>query len=335
MKQSKVIYDVNDLSSCKDMDKSVKYVTLDIKSVNSDVVSYFVNNENDYFYSDRIDNKRGYVYVDYATFVKGQEIINNIINGANKRFSKFELARYLYVSLGKTVGMDKVKFFSLNGVGNVWGSLASGRVNNIVLCKIYMYLCSYFDITCDIITNNETGSYVNWLNIDGNSFVVDLYSDLYLIQAGFDTKGFGSYNEDMDLDKKIGYKHNDKIIDRIMSSIDIMDENMVMDILIKSEKIFDIDNIKSFELGEIYKYLFNRYCPNYDVVVNNLFINNKDHEHFILISYGDKHYCYNYDKSHFAIIDNDNLINNLEAFKIGIYDGEVIPNVSKKVGVLS
>ena len=51
--------------------------------------------------------------------------------------------------------------------------------------------------------------------------------------------------------------------------------------------------------------------------------NNK--EHFILISYNDMHYSYNYNKETFMTICEKELISNIEKEKIGIYLNEDVP----------
>lgn len=337
MEDSKVMYDVVSLSDCKKLDKNVKYVTVDIKNINVDVISYLVNNGENLYFTDRIDSECGYVYVDYATFVKGQSVVDEIVNSVNKNFNNLEIARYLYISLGKVVGydinvtLDKNEFFSLNSiksVNNIWASLSCGKTSSKVLAKCYLYLCSIFGIVCDIIVSKD-GRFVNRLIIDDNSFVVDLSMDIYLIQGGFETKSFSNI---IDVDKKIKYikkDYNNIVIDKVLSSIDYMEENMVYDILLKTQRILRVNDIKSVELGLIYRNLFDKYCPNYDVGINNLYINNEEKSHFILISYGDKHYTYNYDLKCFVFIDNNNLIRNLNNNNICLYMNEVIPNLGR------
>lgn len=344
--KDRVIYDIDSLSDCKSLDKSIKYVTVDIKNVDIDVISYLVNNGNNYLYTDRINDKQGYVFVDYATFVKGQSVIDSIVNNIPSGLSKLEIARYLYINLGKSVGYDinvileKNEYFSLENIrniNNIWNCLANGRITGMTLAKIYLYLCSMFNIECDIITNNRDDFYSNKIIIDDNTYVVNLGRDIALIQAGFPTKYFASFNHEIDIDKKIGYikrEYNDVLIDKILSSIDYLDENMVYNILIKTQKVLNVSSIKPVELSIIYNYIFNKYCPNYDIAINNLYINDKKHDHFILITYNDKHYSYNYALKKFLIIDNNNLVSNLDDNKIGLYNDEIIPNVNRGSVVL-
>ena len=346
MKDDMVIYDIVNLSDCKKLDNKVKYVTIDVINVDVDVISYLVNNGSSFLYTDRINDKRGYVYVDYATFVKGQSVIDVIVDGVPKGLSKLEIARYLYIKLGKSVGydidiaMDKNEFFSLNNiknVNNIWSCLANGKVSGVTLAKIYLYLCSIFDIECEIVYNNENGFCYNKIVIDENTYIVCLGRDIALIQAGFETKCFASFNNEKDIDKKVGYikrEYNDFLIDKILSSINYLSENVVYDILDKTQKILCVDTIKPVELSIIYSFIFNKYCPNYDIRINNLFVNDKNHEHFILFTYGDKHYSYNYGLKKFVLVDNDNLINNLDNNKVGLYCDEYIPNLRKSSVVM-
>lgn len=336
MKENSYIYDIVDLSDCQKIDNSVKYVTIDIKNVNMEVVSYLVNHGKNLLYADRIDDRRGYVYVDYATFVKGQKIVDIIINEMSNNYSEIELARYLYIRLGQIVGYDidnnrNSYLFNNNCINNIWNCLVSGKISNYTLVKLYMYLCSIVGIDCDIINNGDV--LVNRLYINNSSYIVNLYKDLWLIQAEFVTKYFASFNNDVDIDKKIGYikrEYNDMYIDRVLSSIDFMDEDMVGDILIKTQKILDVSLIKPVELGIIYRYIFDKYCSNYNIVINNLFINNEKHEHFIMISYGDKHYSYNYGKKSFMLVDRNIIVDNLNSNKISLFENEIIPNLGRK-----
>ena len=60
---------------------------------------------------------------------------------------------------------------------------------------------------------------------------------------------------------------------------------------------------------------------------NNLFLNTKDKNHFIIISYEDEHYSYNYKKKAFVKVTNLDLIDNLNNGRIGLYSDEFIPNL--------
>ena len=88
--------------------------------------------------------------------------------------------------------------------------------------------------------------------------------------------------------------------------------------------------MKPIELGVIYDLIFQKYCPNYNISINNLFINGiyDNKEHFILISNNNKYYSYNYNRTSFVELSYDEIIKNIENKKIGIYLNEKIPTIS-------
>ena len=63
------------IKSMSDIDilkeKNIKYINIDIKKVNSDIINYFIINGKDYLYSESINNKDGYIYVDSKYHVEG------------------------------------------------------------------------------------------------------------------------------------------------------------------------------------------------------------------------------------------------------------------------
>ena len=70
----------------------------------------------------------------------------------------------------------------------------------------------------------------------------------------------------------------------------------------------------------------------YDISINNLFINDtyNEREHFVLISYSNKYYSFNYIRNSFVEISSEEIIKNIENNKIGIYENEIIPKISIK-----
>ena len=335
------------ISNTSDLDKvsnnkKLKYINLNITNPNKEVLDYFKNNGYNYSFSEAIDNKNGYIYVDYNTFYKSQMIIKNIIDNMPNDFSDLEKSRYIYIQLGKNLGYDinilpekneSFNFSSINTINNIWGAIASSKITNISIVKIYYYLCRLLNIDCEIIMTSDNGYLCNKLEINNKTIIVDLMKDIPFIQSGFQTKFFGSYNEDKEMDKKIKYikdDYNDKKIDKILKNIDYSRENIVEEILIKTQDIINVYDIKPIELGIIYDIIFTKYCPNYDIAINNLYINdiynNKDH--FILISYNNMHYSYSYAKYSFISVTNEHLINNIKNNKIGIYLDEFIPNLN-------
>lgn len=337
MKENKVICDV---STDEKITEDTRYVTIDIANVDNLVLSYLKANGKKCLFTDRIKEKRGFVYVDYTTFFKAQLIVDDIINNIPNGLNQLEITRYLYISLGKIVGYDintdeeKNGFLNFNNislVNNIWNALAIGKVSNISLAKLYLYLCSLCNIKCEII--KTTDNYLaNKVTIGTNTMILNLSKDLFNIQSGFPTVAFSSYNNDISLDKKIGYikdEYNDFFINKALSDLDYFDENIIEMILFRTQEILDVSKIKSFELGLIYKYIFSKYCANFDIVINNLYVNGRDRQHFILISFSNKHYSYNYKKHTFTIVTEENLVSSLMNKEIGLYEKEEIPMLNK------
>ena len=155
--------------------------------------------------------------------------------------------------------------------------------------------------------------------------------DYYVIEKEKELAKMKSrYENEQKLDKKIKYcksKYTDYYLDKALKNIDYLKEDCVQNILYKTENILNIENLKPYELSIIYKYIFNTYCPNYNIKINNLFLNNKNKFHFIMISYNDYHYSYNYKKKSFVKVNDLDILNNLKLGKISIYKDELIPNI--------
>lgn len=93
-------------------------------------------------------------------------------------------------------------------------------------------------------------------------------------------------------------------------------------ILSLTENIINAYMIGTYELGEVYKYIFNKYCPNYDVRINNFYIFDGNREHFIVVNYNNKYYSYNYNKKKFIEVEYKYIYSNFENKKIGLYNNE-------------
>ena len=107
MNRENVILTIKNMEDVKKLNEdNVKYINLDIKNINADVINYLKNNGQNYLYSDLIDNKSGYIYVDYNTFFHAEERINNIISKIPVDLNQIEKAKYLYISLGKLLSYD-------------------------------------------------------------------------------------------------------------------------------------------------------------------------------------------------------------------------------------
>ena len=336
------------ISTLKDIDKikdDTKYINIDITNCNHDIIDYFLKNGKNYLYSEIIDNTKGYIYVSYEDFSKAESIISAIYAKMPDNLNKLEYARYLYTSIAKYVFFDinivpeknETYNFSLtSNINNLWGSLSQGRVTDISAAKIFYYLCRRLDIDISLEINNNTKEAYNCLTIDNIILNVDLFQDIPYIQVKMPTKCFTPYNNDLELDKKINYiknKYTDSLIDKALKNIDYTKENCVGEILYKTQDIIDIDYIKPVELSIIYEDLFSKYCPNYNIKINNLFLNNNGKFHFIMISYNNEHYSYNYKKKSFVKVEDTDLIDNIKTGKIGLYLNEFIPNIKTNLNV--
>lgn len=329
------------ISTMKDLDyitEDTKYINIDISNCDNEIINFFLKNGEKYLYSEIIDNQMGYIYVNYTDFYKAENIINGIYANMPNDLTKLEIARYLYTELPKYVFFDinlnreknETSNLSLiNTINNIWGSISAGRINDMSISKIYYYLCKRIGIDITIIKNNN--DLYNEIMIDKIKIITDLYNDIPYIQAKMKTKFFGTYNEEIELDKKINYinnKYNDELIDKALKNIDYNKEDCIENILLETEKIFNIKKIKPAELSIIYNQIFKKYCPNYIININNLFLNNKNKNHFIIITCNNKYYSFNYKKNTFVEVDNYEIKKNIEIGKIGLYLNEFIPNIN-------
>ena len=338
-KQSLVVT-ISNKSDLKKITKDTKYINIDISNVTYEVISYFMENGKNYLYSDMINDVKGYIYVSHEEFLKAENIIEMIYINMPNNLTKLEMAKYLYISIAKCVSFDinvdtnKNELCNLslmNIVNNLWGSLSLGRVTDISASKIYYYLCKRLDIDISLVMNEETKEALNKLQINNQVLIVGLFNDIPYIQVNMQTRHFGTYNDEFELDKKIKYiknKYNDFYIHKSLKDIDYTKEDCVQCILYKTQKLLDIASIKPVELSIIYENIFNTYCPNYNIKINNLYLNNKYREHFIIISYNENLYSYNYIKKTFVKVNNHEILNDLNIGKIGLYQNEYIPNIN-------
>lgn len=329
------------VSKIEDLDfitDDTKYINIDISNCDNEIINFFLKNGERYLYSEIIDNQVGYIYVSYNDFYRAENIIKGIYAKMPNDLSKLEIARYLYIEIPKYVYFDinlnrekneTTDISLINSINNIWGSISLGKINDMSISKIYYYLCKRLDINISIVKNKN--DLYNEIIINKMKIITDLYNDIPFIQAKMKTNYFGTYNDELELDKKVKYikkQYNDELIDSSLKKIDYTNESCIENILLETEKILDIEVIKPVELSIIYNKIFKKYCPEYTVKINNLFLNNKCKSHFIIISYNDRYYSYNYKKNTFVKVDDIEIIKNINIGKIGIYLNEFIPNIS-------
>ena len=331
------------IHSIKDLDKitnDTKYINLDITNPNHDIIAYFMEYGENYMYSDIISDVMGYTYVNYDKFSKAENIIDMIYVNMPSNLTKLEMAKYLYISLAKCISSDinanqnKSEIYNLtlmSTINNLWGSLSEGTVTDISASKLYYYLCRRLDIDINIFVDEDNKHALTKLMIGKQTLVTDIYEDIPFIWCNMQTRHFATYNDDQVLDKRIRYlknKYHDYYIDKALKDIDYTKPECVYTILDRTSDLIDVNSIKPVELSIIYSYLFNKYCPNYNIKINNLYLNDEHKNHFIMISYNDQHYSYNYKQKNFVSIEDAEIIDNLNLGKIGLYKDEFIPNIN-------
>lgn len=335
-----LIVSISTIQDLKKITKDTKYINLDITNPNYDIISYFINKGKAYKYADITNDINGYNYVDYDTFAQSELLIDMIYADMPNNLSPLETAKYLYIAIGKCVSFDinadtkKNELYDLSlitSINNLWGALAIGSVNDISASKIYYYLCRRLGLDISLVANEKNKTALTKLIINNQVLITDLFEDIPFIKANMQTRHFASYNDDINIDKRIKYitdRYNDYYLDKALKNIDYTKEDCIFIFLNKIKNLIDVNRIKSSELSVIYKHLFSIYCTNYNIKINNLFLNDNLKKHFLLISYNDNHYSYNYKKKAFVKVIDKDLIDNLNIGKIGLYVDEFIPNIN-------
>ena len=152
MKDSKQLrMNITSIDDIKKLEKNkdIKYLNIDIMNPDLEVIYYLIDHGQNYSYADLYDNQKGYIYVPYDVFKQSQLFILDIINHIPTTLNELEIARYLYITIGKNIGYDinilpdKNETFSLkniNIINNLWGSLNITKGTNASFCKLYLYL---------------------------------------------------------------------------------------------------------------------------------------------------------------------------------------------------
>ena len=347
VKDNSLVVSIASLDDIKKITDNTKYINLDISTVGDALVAYFIKYGMSYMYAEVIDGISGYTYVSYDEFVKAEGIISEIYQTMPKRLNDLEKARYLYIKLAGYLSFDintdvsKCETYNLSlitNINNLWGSLALGRVSNISASKIYYYLCRRFGLSATLVIDSYNNSSYVKLEIKNQVLITDIALDIPYIAANMQTRNFGTYNDDKEIDKKIGYisdEYNDYYLDKALKDIDYSSDDFMAAILERTQKILDAKKIKPMELNLIYRYIFHKYAADYDIKISNLFLNTDGKFHFIVISYNDMHYSYNYREDSFVKVNDDDIISNLNMGKIGLYLDEFIPNINYTKHLLS
>ena len=345
MNSTDVIVNIKNMKDIDNITKNTKYINIPIDDVSIDVIDYFLINGMDYSYSETINDRNGFIYASYDMFKLGESIIDNIIDTMPSNLSKLEIIRYIYISLGKILSSDinvmddkneTVSFNKISTINNIWGAISKGKVVDVVVSKIFMYVCSRIGIKSELISSSIKGSVANKVYLDDTFLIVDLFNDIHNIQGGFVTNFFDKYNDNKKMDKKIGYvkdEYMDYQISEVLRDFDYTKENTLYEILSLTSKVIRINNIGPYELFKIYRGIFDKYAPNYDIKINNLFVSSGIDlkEHFTLFSYNDVYYSFNYNKKCFVSVDENVLYDSIRNKRIGIYEMEDFDVKEKRV----
>ena len=345
MNKGNVILNVSNIKDIENITDDTKYINISIDNVSIDVIDYFLLNGDKFSYSDSINNRNGFIYASYDMFKYGESVIDNIIANMPSDLNSLEKIRYVYIYLGKIFSSDInvidnknefISFSNISSINNIWGAISKGKIGDAALSKVLMYVCSRIGIKSELISSSIKGSIANKIYFDDSFLIVDLFNDLHNIQGGFCTSYFDKYNDNKELDKKIFYikdEYKNFYIDKVLGNIDYMKEDVLYEILSSTSSVMNINGIGTMELFKIYRNIFDKYVPNYDIKINNLFVVGKsgNKEHFTLFSYNGVYYSFNYNKGCFVSVDEDILCEYLRDDKIGIYDDEEFGLIEKRV----
>lgn len=337
------IDNMEDINKLKEL-SSIKYLNVNISNNNREIIEYLKKYGQNFYYAERINDINGYVYVDYQTFLAGEEIITSIIKKIPTKLNELEKARYLYIKLGETVGYDiniveekneDFTFDKINSINNIWCSLKEGKGINTSYTKTLYYLMTLMGIKNEIIITNDYNYRANKIDVNNHIIIVDISKDIPFIEAKYRTRFFGNNNDLKEIDQKIGYIKDDYLENKISQNFNPLEnrEETLESILNKVSKIIDISRIKPIELGIILEEILKKYYSNPDVTISNLYLSDIYHhkEHFLLISNQDKHYSYNYRMNAFLEMKKNDLLENININRIGIYKGEYIPNLELNI----
>jgi len=334
MSVKNIIVNIENIHDTKKIDSNTKYINIDISKVDNDVITYLLENGSKYSYSDTIDSKSNFIYVDYDTFKKSEYIIDGLLERIPSGLNDIEKVRYIYISLGRMLCVDInsienkneiISFNTISTINNIWGCLNKGSISNISISKLFMYILCRIGIKSELITNGINGNIGNKVYIGDDYIIVNLYNDIYNIQGGFSTKYFDKYNDNVVIDRKIGYIKEDYVnyyIDNLIrDSLD--DKNILSKFINITSKYININYIGTYELYLIYKEIIDKYNLR-DINIYNFFVYKGEYhkEHFIVIGSKDIYYSYNYSKGCFIKVDKDIIYDNIKNRNIGLYDNE-------------
>ena len=121
------IVSINKEEDITKITKETKYINIPIDKVESNINNYFLVNGVDYSYSESINGKNGFIYIDYNMFKNGELLIDSIIKSIPNNLSDIEKIRYIYITLGKVLNIDINTISSKNSSIPVNSSILTAR----------------------------------------------------------------------------------------------------------------------------------------------------------------------------------------------------------------
>ncbi len=213
--------------------------------------------------------------------MKKQEFIQSIKEKLPNNLSELEIAKYIYIQLGKQKAFDEKYFFGNSKTRKKIYKLAEqnkidseqASKNKKIICVSLSYL--YRDILKEfginsVIAEEMEHKYPIIVLKNGKRIRADLQLDLYNIHTKSKTKYFGTkekYGEELveelsdekniEIDKRIGYikdenEYKDSSICRLKEEIQGKDANEFLRIILQDSEINKFD--KKLEYVELYKY---------------------------------------------------------------------------------
>lgn len=221
------------------------------------------------------------------------EFIESLKRNMPQDLNEIEIAKYIYIKLGKEKAFDERYFFGNAKVKKQIYQMAERTKYNTdpvaknrkIICVSLSYL--YRDILKEfginsIVVSEDDHKYGIIILKDGTKIKADLQLDLYNIQTGCKTEYFGtksnyelnllselSESELLNIDKEIGYVERKE--DYKNNAIEILKEkvkgktpNEALDIIFNDQRVNQFEN--DLEFVEMYKYymgLLNKTIPKY------------------------------------------------------------------------
>lgn len=288
------------------------------------------------------------------------ELIEKIKTNMPIDLNETEIAKYIYIQLGKEKAFDEKYFFGNSKTRKKIYQMAEKTKNNTdivaknkkIICVSLSYLfkdiLKQFDIASEI-QQEEDHRYVIIFLKDGRKIKADLQLDLYNIQSKSKTKYFGTASlyeyldnleehENLEIDKKIGYIEDERdyrnnVIENIIEKVKGKSPCEALDILITDKELNTFENkLEIIEMIIFYRAVFNKAIPQY--MQKNVFSficykeNNKEKKEYTMCVYSSEKedtniYLFSNKENRFMHVDIEK-IEELEyqGLVLGLHDNE-------------